>query len=113
MKRNLKLFVTICLACFMVSSCAMLQVSQTQEDIYWEALGCWTDAVTQFKFYYEKADAETKAKWDAEFKPTLIKAKELLNVWKMHLDTGAATSGDMEQWKSFKNEIIYYIATMM
>ena len=112
MNRNLKLFATICLACFMVS-CAMLQVSETQIETYAKALGAWTDAVTQFKFYYEKADVETKAKWDAEFRPTLIKAKELLNMWKMHLDTGNLTSGDVEQWKSMKNEIIYYLATMM
>ena len=112
MKRNLRLLATICLAFFMVS-CAMLQVSETQIETYFKALGCWTDATAQFKFYYEKADVETKAKWDEEFRPTLIKAKEVLDIWKMHIDTGGPTGGDVEQWKSFKNEIIYYIATMM
>ncbi len=111
MNRNFRL-VAICLAVFMVG-CAGSPLSKTQIGIYGEALGAWTDAVTQFKFYYEKADVETKAKWDKEFRPTLIKSKELLNLWKMHLDTGAMTSGDIEKWKVLKNEIIYYIATQM
>lgn len=111
MKRNLRLFATICLACFMVS-CAGLQVSESPIQTYGKALGSWTDAVTQFKFYYEKADDETKAKWDKEFRPTLIKAKELLNLWKFHLIVGETTSGEIEQWRSLKNEMIYYLATL-
>ena len=112
MKRNLKLFVAICLAFFMVS-CSMLQVADTPIAAYSEALGCWTDSVTQFKFYYEKADDETKARWDKEFRPILTKAKDVLNLWKTHLDAGGSTINDMEQWKPLKNEIIYYIAKQM
>ena len=110
--RKFRICAVLC-AMFLVVSCAALQTSESPIEMYAKALGSWTDAVTQFKFYYERADDETKAKWDKEFRPTLIKAKELLNLWKMHLDTDGDTAGDYEAWKSMKNEIIYYLATQM
>ena len=101
------------LSLIFIASCGMLQVSDTPIENYGEALGAWTDIGTQFKFYYERADTETKARWDKEFRPMLIKAKDVLNLWKMHLDVGGSTSGDLTQWKPLKNELIYYLATQM
>ena len=110
--RNFKL-VAIFLSVLFVISCAGLQRAETPIEKYAQALGIWVDSTTQFKFYYEKVDEATKAKWDKEYRPTLIKAKEILDLWKVHVFAGETTTDEMAQWKILKNELLYYIATQM
>lgn len=95
-----------------VFGCAGLQV-QNQNDAYYKALGIWYDAGSQFKFYYENVDPATREKWDEEFRPLLIKAKDVLDFWNMHLQNGESTGSDVESWKQMKNEILFYLATQI
>ena len=111
MKRNFRL-IAVTLSILFITSCAAFQV-QSPIEAYAKALGVWADSATQFKLYYERADLTTQAKWDEEFRPTLIKAKDVLNIWKRHLDMGETTAEQMEQWKLLKNELIFYLATNM
>ena len=108
-RKHLVLFLVL----FLLVGCAGLQITQTQEEIYYKALGTWYDATMQYKFYYEKADEATKAKWDVEFRPVLVAAKDVLNVWSFHLQNGDPTGEDIHHWKALKNEIIFYLATQM
>ena len=104
-------FLGVILALFLVVGCAGMQT--TDEGSYLKALGVWYDAGMQFKLYYEVADPATQARWDYEFRPLLIKAKEVLDVWYIHMDDGQGTSGDMAKWKDLKNDILFYMATQM
>ena len=97
----------VILALFLVVGCAH---TQTQQGAYYEALGVWYDTGLQFKRYYQAADPETQAKWDVELRPLLIKAKEVLDIWYIHMDDGQATDGDMMAWKDLKNDILFYMA---
>ena len=56
---------------------------------------------------------ELKEKWDAEFRPKLIKAKDILNLWYVHLYDNENVTNDMESWKEIKNDLLFYIATQM
>jgi len=104
--------VAVVVALVFLVGCAGLQVL-SKEEVYFKALGVWYDAGMQFKFYYEKADQETRAKWDEEFRPVLVKSKEVLNLWNFHLQTDQEVGAEIESWKRLKNELIYYIATQM
>ena len=93
-----------------VAACAGVQ---TQEGAYYEALGIWYDTGLQFKRYYEAADPDTQAIWDAELRPLLIQAKEVLDIWYVHLSDGEPTDGDAATWKALKNDILFYMANKM
>ena len=108
--RHLKLTVVIVLV--FIIGCAGLQI-ESQEEAYYKALGTWYDAGIQFKFYYERADEATKEKWDNEFRPILIKAKEVLNLWSFRMQNNQSTGNEVQQWKELSNELIYYIAVQM
>jgi len=112
MRQTNKLIAVIVALAFVVG-CAGMQLGQSQDEIYYKALGVWYDAGVQFKFYYEKADEATKEKWDDEFRPLLIKSKEILNVWNFHLQNDDPTADDIQRWKQMKNELLFYIATQM
>ena len=99
----------VILALFLVVGCASMQT--TQEEGYYKALGVWYDTGLQFKRYYLAADEATQIKWDAEFRPMLIQAKEVLNVWYIHMDDGQPTDGDYEAWRELKNDLLFYMAT--
>ena len=107
--RKLK-FTGIILVLLFVVGCAGNQVKGSD---YYQALGVWYDTGMQFKRYYQAADVETQAIWDAELRPLLIKAKEVLDIWYIHMDDGQATDGDMMAWKDLKNDILFYMATNM
>jgi len=109
MRRN-KLVCVIFILIFIVG-CAGLQTSSQEK--YYTALGIWYDCGMQFKRYYTIADQDLKDKWNAEFRPLLIKAKDILNVWYVHLYDNESTAGDMENWKQIKNDLLFYIATQM
>ena len=111
MNRKNKLTILIIMVFALVIGCAGMQ--QTKEGAYYEALGVWYDTGMQFKRYYQVAEPATQAKWDAEFRPLLIKAKEVLDVWYIHIDDGQSGTGDMAQWKDLKNDILFYMATHM
>jgi len=105
--RKLK-WVGVILALCLVMGCAAMKT--TEEGTYYKALGCWYDTTLQFKRYYTAADEEQQMKWDAEFRPMLIHAKEILNMWYIHLDDGQPTAGDYESWKELKNDLLFYFA---
>ena len=109
MNRKSKILIAF-LALVFVAACAGMQ---TQESMYYEALGIWYDAGLQFKRYYEAADPDTQARWDAELRPLLIEAKEVLDIWYVHLSDGEPTDGDMRDWKNLKNDILFYMANKM
>ena len=100
-------FIGIILALFLVAGCAH---TQTQQGAYYEALGVWYDTGMQFKRYYQAADPATQAMWDADFRPLLIKAKEVLDIWYIHMDDGQPTDGDVHAWQALKNDILFYMA---
>lgn len=114
MKRASKLIIVL-LTFLLLGGCAGKQLAvETPTDIYFKALGIWYDAGKQFKFYYEHTDDQAlKEKWDTEFRPILIKSKEILNLWKFHVDTDKSTNLDKEAWKNISDELLYYIATQM
>jgi len=113
MRRKNRLIATVVILAF-ITGCMGLQLKESPAEIYYKALGVWFDAGSQFRFYYEKSEDEVlKAKWDEEFRPLLVKAKEVLNLWNFHLQNDSPTANDMVEWKSYKNELIYYIATQM
>ena len=103
------------LALFFVVGCfqGCAGTQQTKDGSYYEALGIWYDTGMQFKRYYEASDPATQAKWDAEFRPLLIKAKEVLDMWYIHIDDGQSGTGDLAQWKDLKNDILFYMAQNM
>lgn len=101
------------LALFFVVGCAGMQLGESQSEIYFKALGVWYDTGMQYKTYYSRVDEETKIKWDNEFRPKLIMAKEVLNLWKFHMQNNDSTVDDMQKWKDIKNELLLYIATHM
>lgn len=106
-------WLSVLLIIVLVAGCAGMQV-KSQEGAYYKALGIWYDAAMKFKFYYEKTDdIVLKEKWDAEFRPLLIKSKEVLNLWNFHLQNGDPTADDMEAWKLMSDELLFYIATQM
>jgi len=97
-----------------VVSCVGLQIKESPAETYYKALGVWYDAGSQFRFYYEKCEDEVlRAKWDREFRPLLIKAKEVLNIWNFHLQNDEVAVEDIQSWKQMKNELLFYIATQM
>ena len=104
-------FIGVILALFLIVSCAGVQHSK--EGAYFEALGIWYDTGMQFKRYYEASDLITQANMDAEIRPLLVKAKEILDIWFIHMDDGADTSGDAATWKDLKNDILFYMAKNM
>ena len=108
-QRNKLIAIIIALA-FMVG-CAGLQMSNQEK--YYNALGVWYDMGMQFKRYYAIADPALQEQWDAEFRPLLIKAKDVLNIWYVHLYDNEPTADDMENWKQIKNDLLFYIATQM
>ncbi len=111
LQRNFKVLVVFLSVLFLVS-CGLFQV-QTPIQAYAKALGVWTDTGTQFEVYYAIADIETQAKWDKEFRPKLLQAKDVLNIWKKQLDAGHGTDDQTEQWRLLKNELLLYLATNM
>jgi len=113
MRRNFRFAAALILSVFLIASCAGLQRAETPIQSYAKALGIWVDSATQFKLYYEITDEATQAKWDEEFKPVLVRSKEILDIWKMRLDIGQTTADQMEQWKLLKNELLVYLATNM
>jgi len=108
--RRYKLAGMVLALLFMVG-CAGLRV--TDQEVYHNALGVWYDCGMQYKRYYKIADPELQIKWDAEFRPLLLKAKDILNIWYVHLYDNEPTAGDLEQWKEIKNDLLFYIATQM
>ena len=109
MKRNR--IVCAVLVVFFLMSCAGLRLSNNEQ--YYKALGVWYDCGMQFKRYYQIADPAMQEKWDAEFRPLLIRAKDALNIWYVHLYDGEPTNDDMMAWKDAKNDLLFYIATQM
>jgi len=103
--------ISIVLVLFFIIGCAGVRMSN--HELYYNALGIWYDSGMQFKRYYQIADPELQGKWDAEFRPILIKAKDILNIWYVHLYDGDPVTGDMESWKEIKNDLLFYIATQM
>ena len=104
----------VILSLFLIAGCMQgCAGTQTKGADYYQALGVWYDTGMQFRRYYEAADEATKARWDVELRPLLIKAKEVLDIWYIHLDDGQPTDGDIAQWKDLKNDILFYIANNM
>jgi len=103
----------IILALFLVVGMVGCAGTQVKGSDYYQALGIWYDTGMQFKRYYQAADADTQVKWDAELRPLLIKAKEILDIWYVHMDDGQPTDSDMAQWQDLKNDILFYIAQNM
>jgi hypothetical protein len=96
---------------FIVSIVSCAGMKTTEEGAYYKALGVWYDTTLQFKRYYLAADEDTQAKWDDEFVPLLLKAKDVLNIWYVHMDDGQSTARDYEEWLGLKNELLFYMAT--
>ena len=110
MRQRNKLIAIIIALIFMVG-CAGVQMSSQEK--YYNALGVWYDCGMQFKRYYQVADPVLKQKWDEEFRPLLLKAKDVLNIWYVHLYDNESVTNDMEAWKDMKNDLLFYIATQM
>ena len=109
--RSQSRIISIVLVLFFIVGCAGVRMSNQER--YHNALGIWYDTGMQFKRYYSIADPALQEKWDAEFRPMLIKAKDILNVWYVHLYDSQDVTGDMEDWKQIKNDLLFYIATQM
>jgi len=109
--RSRSRIISIVLVLFFIVGCAGVRMSNQEQ--YHNALGIWYDTGMQFKRYYSIADPALQEKWDGEFRPMLIKAKNILNIWYVHLYDSQDVTGDIEDWKQIKNDLLFYIATQM
>lgn len=101
----------IIIAVMGITGCAGMQAGNvTPDQAYYMALGTWYDAASTFKNYYEVVDEATRLKWDREFRPILIHAKEILDAWYVNLSDQKPTTDQIAQWKQLKTRILIYIA---
>ena len=110
-KGNTIKYLVLLLVMFFVVGCGgfQLTIPQTQDEIYFEALGLWSDTVTNYNNMYATADAGTRAKFDNEFKPVLLQAKDILNAWDIIRGAGGPTKDNVQAWKDIKNELLLYL----
>lgn len=114
MKRNLTTVLITLLAVFLLvtlAGCPKYTKAESDRDLYFKALGFWTDTYANFKFVFESS---TPAQQKEMMKPMvyLLEAKQkVLNPWKKALDAGA--SGDVysreRAWKQYEDQIILTI----
>ena len=115
MRPIFKTFIVFCLV-FSFVGCFGLQTRDAPEtplETYYKALGVWDAAADKFERYQTINDEATKAEWDEKFLPPLLKSKSVLDLWYNHLLAGDSTASEMEQWRSLKGELIFFIATQI
>ena len=91
--------------------CPQYTKAQNDKDVYFKALGFWTDTYANFKFVYENS-TPTQQKEMIKSMAYLLEVKQnALNPWKVALD--GQNQGDIynqeRAWKSYEDKIILSI----
>jgi len=112
--RPILLILTVCLMAVLLTGCLERfarqdQKPMTAQEVYDEALGFWYDTEQNFKMFYEAAAPAEQADM-LVFANRLYEAKQILNLWAIHLKGEKATTTDTDKWKRMKNELIFMIA---
>jgi len=110
MKRLLICVLTILL----FSSCAFFQATtgdkESMKEKYYAALRFFNDTVEDYIVYYNRADEETKAKWDREITPAVKKASVALDIWWDHINAETVNE-KFAVWEKVKYELLLILMT--
>ena len=100
MKRRSKLLICFLLVALIVSACASgykaFMIADQQ----------YTEAVQKYNAYYEIASDTTKAKWNKEIDPWIVKADDALDIWKASLLAGSGSADKQQAFLEIKTKLL-------
>jgi len=87
-----------------------VQLPQSQEEAYFEALRFYNARAESYKFHFLLAPEEVQAKWTKKINPIFKEASDILDIWDQTLIAGQDAATSVERWENIKRQLIIILS---